>query len=174
MPFDLGGEAEIAFPPEGATARFVIPERHILSAEAIDAKAVAANAESEAQRASLAGLRVLLVEDQVLIALDAESCLKALGAAQVVIAPTSEHAMKHINQAKPDLAVLDVNLGDHTSAPVAEALRSLGVPFMFATGYGDTIMVPESMKTVPIVRKPYADSTLAEAITNLLKKRDET
>lgn len=174
VPFDLGGEAEIAFPPEGATARFVIPERHILSAEAIDAKAVAANAESEAQRASLAGLRVLLVEDQVLIALDAESCLKALGAAQVVIAPTSEHAMKHINQAKPDLAVLDVNLGDHTSAPVAEALRSLGVPFMFATGYGDTIMVPESMKTVPIVRKPYADSTLAEAITNLLKKRDET
>ena len=81
--------------------------------------------------------------------------------------------MKHIKQAKPDLAVLDVNLGDHTSAPVAEALRSLGVPFMFATGYGDTIMVPESMKTVPIVRKPYADSTLAEAIANLLNQRDE-
>jgi DNA-binding response OmpR family regulator len=87
----------------------------------------------------------------------------------VLIAPTSEHAMKHINQARPDLAVLDVNLGDHTSAPVAEALRNLGVPFVFATGYGDTVMVPESMRNVPIVRKPYADATPAAAITGLLR-----
>ena len=94
-----------------------------------------------------------------------------LGAAQVVIAPTSEHAMKHIGQARPDLAVLDVNLGDHTSAPVAELLRNLGVPFMFATGYGDTVMVPESMKSVPVVRKPYAGATLAEAIAGLLRSQ---
>ncbi len=171
VPFDLGGEAEISFPPEGATARFMIPARFVVAAEPVDAVRARLTAESDGKRASLSGMRVLLVEDQVLIALDAESCLKALGAAQVVIAPTSEHAMKQINQAKPDLAVLDVNLGDHTSAPVAEALRNLGVPFVFATGYGDTVMVPESMKSVPIVRKPYADTTLAEAIAGLLRAR---
>lgn len=171
VPFDLGGEADVSFPPEGATARFVIPARFVVAIDPVDAGGASLGVEGSGKRASLAGLRVLLVEDQVLIALDAESCLKALGAAQVVIAPTSEHAMKQINQAKPDLAVLDVNLGDHTSAPVAEALRNLGVPFVFATGYGDTVMVPESMRSVPIVRKPYADATLADAIAVLLQTR---
>lgn len=168
VPFDLGGEADVDYPPEGLTARFVIPARHVAAATAADRADTKASGETE-ERASLSGLRVLLVEDQVLIALDAESCLKAMGAAQVLIAPTSEQAMRHITQARPDLAVLDVNLGDHTSAPVAEALRNLGVPFVFATGYGDTVMVPESMRTVPIVRKPYADATLAAAIAGLLR-----
>lgn len=172
VPFDLGGEAEISFPPEGATARFVIPARFVVIAEPIDAGGLPLNADGTGKRASLAGLRVLLVEDQVLIALDAESCLKELGAAQVLIAPTSQQAMRHISQARPDLAVLDINLGDHTSAPVAEVLRSLGVPFVFATGYGDTVMAPESMRSVPIVRKPYADATLAEALAVLLQGRD--
>lgn len=172
VPFDLGGEAEIDFPPEGAKARFLIPARFVIVGEEAEGPDTGALPNGDMQRASLAGLRVLLVEDQVLIALDAESCLKELGAAQVVIAPTSEHAVQQIGQAKPDLAVLDVNLGDHTSAPVAEMLRSLGVPFMFATGYGDTIMVPESMKSVPVVRKPYAGSTLAEAIALLLGSRE--
>jgi FixJ family two-component response regulator len=66
-----------------------------------------------------------------------------------------------------------VNLGDHTSAPVAELLRNLGVPFVFATGYGDTVMIPESLRSVPIVRKPYADTTLAAAITTLLQGKSK-
>ncbi|HVY89201.1 MAG TPA: HWE histidine kinase domain-containing protein [Hyphomonadaceae bacterium] len=171
IPFDLAGEAEIDFPSEGVTARFVIPARHVEAAKAADgAEASAGRGAAPAAVAgpSLSGKRVLLVEDQVLIALDAESCLRGLGAAQVVIAPTSEHAIKQISQARPDLAVLDVNLGDHTSAPVAEALRTLGVPFIFATGYGDTVMIPESLKNVPIVRKPYGDTALAAAITDVL------
>ncbi|MDP3495684.1 MAG: HWE histidine kinase domain-containing protein [Hyphomonadaceae bacterium] len=173
VPFDLGGEAGISFPPEGAVARFVIPSRYVMAGEQAEAAVATPVPDGEVRRASLSGLRVLLVEDQVLIALDAESCLKELGAAQVVIAPTSEHAMKYISQARPDLAVLDVNLGDHTSASVAELLRDLGVPFMFATGYGDTLMVPESMRSVPVVRKPYAGTTLADAIASLLRSQDE-
>lgn len=174
IPFDLGGKAEVDYPPEGATARFVIPARYVLPVEKTGADMPSSKAAMDGvARASLAGMRVLLVEDQVLIALDAENNLRQLGAAQVVIAPTAEHAMKAINQARPDLAVLDVNLGDHTSTPVAEALRNLGVPFMFATGYGDTVMLPDSMRTVPIVRKPYAGSALEEALANLLRSRDE-
>jgi len=171
VPFDLGGEADIAYPPEGATARFVIPAKFV-TATGAPSEDVAATKADGAPKVSLAGLRVLLVEDQVLIALDAENCLKQLGASQVVIAPSAEHAMKAISQARPDLAVLDVNLGDHTSTPIAEALRNLGVPFMFATGYGDTVMLPDSMRTVPIVRKPYADSALEEAVSRLLVDRD--
>jgi light-regulated signal transduction histidine kinase (bacteriophytochrome)/CheY-like chemotaxis protein len=170
IPFDLGGKAEVEYPPEGAKAHFVIPAKFVLPADAAETSVAAPKVESSA-RVSLAGLRVLLVEDQVLIALDAENSLKLLGASQVVIAPSAEHAMKAINHAKPDLAVLDVNLGDHTSTPIAEALRNLGVPFMFATGYGDTVMLPDSMRTVPIVRKPYAGAALEEAVANLLQSR---
>ncbi|HOY77186.1 MAG TPA: HWE histidine kinase domain-containing protein [Hyphomonadaceae bacterium] len=170
IPFDLGGKAEVEYPPEGAKARFVIPAKFVLPADAAETSVAKPKGEGSA-RVSLAGLRVLLVEDQVLIALDAENSLRLLGASQVVIAPSAEHAMKAINQEKPDLAVLDVNLGDHTSTPIAEALRNLGVPFMFATGYGDTVMLPDSMRTVPIVRKPYAGSALEEAVASLLQSR---
>ncbi len=170
IPFDLGGKAGVDYPPEGVQARFVIPSKYVL-ATGEDESSLASVASEGVVRANLAGLRVLLVEDQVLIALDAENSLKLLGAAQVVIAPSAEQAMKAINQAKPDIAVLDVNLGDHTSTPIAEALRNLGVPFMFATGYGDTMMLPDSMKTVPIVRKPYAGSALEEAVATLLETR---
>jgi light-regulated signal transduction histidine kinase (bacteriophytochrome) len=179
IPFDLAGEAEITFPPEGVSARFLIPARHLVAADPVvvgGGSSLDGSAKAEGRpdgSANLAGKRVLLVEDQVLIALDAENCLKSMGASQVVIAPTSEHAMKHINASKPDLAVLDVNLGDHTSAPVAEALRSLGVPFVFATGYGDTVMIPDSLKSVPIVRKPYGDAALAAAIAGALSKPDK-
>lgn len=170
VPFDLGGEAEIAYAPDGVVATLNIPARHVLEGDASDGSSLSdAKAGASPGQTRLSGMRVLLVEDQVLIALDAESCLKALGASQVVIAPTSEHAVKHINTARPDLAVLDVNLGDHTSAPVAELLRNLGVPFVFATGYGDTVMIPESMRSVPIVRKPFTDTALAAAITTLLR-----
>lgn len=172
VPFDLGGEAAIRYPPEGVEARFVIPVRHIMAADEGDHSPVEKRSQ-KGDAARLSGMRVLLVEDQVLIALDAESCLRALGAAQVVIAPTSETAVKHIDAARPDLAVLDVNLGDQTSAPVAELLRKLNVPFVFATGYGDTMMIPDSMHDVPIVRKPYADSTLAEAIAGVLRKIED-
>jgi light-regulated signal transduction histidine kinase (bacteriophytochrome) len=179
VPFDLGGEAEIDYPPEGVIARFIVPARHLVAVQpVVDVGGPKLDGSAKAHgrpdgAASLAGKRVLLVEDQVLIALDAESCLKSMGAAQVVIAPTSEHAIKQIGAARPDLAVLDVNLGDHTSAPVAEMLRSQGIPFVFATGYGDSVMIPDSLKTVPVVRKPYGDATLAAAIAGVLKNSGE-
>ncbi len=169
VPYDLGGDVQIAYPPKGVTARMVIPARYIVDVHEIENVIVEVAPEQAVEPARLGGLRVLLVEDQVLIALDAEACLRALGAAQVMIAPTSESALKFINEQRPDLAILDVNLGDHTSAPVAELLRELGVPFIFATGYGDTLMIPESMRTFPIVRKPYADATLTAAIAGVLQ-----
>ena len=171
--FDLGGEADVSYPPKGMIARFVIPARHVLG----EAKEEIAEPLEEpvsvpaSQRSGLAGARVLLVEDQLLIAMDAEEYLRSDGAVQVTIAPTAEAAMRQIQAERPDVAVLDVNLGDHSSAPVAELLESLGVPFVFATGYGDTSMAPEALLGVPIVRKPYTEKVLLAAITRALASR---
>ncbi len=165
VPFDLGGRAEVEYAPAGLRAQFAIPQRHITAGDATRAVKSAAN---DGASVSLAGMRILLVEDQVLIALDAEHALRQLGAAQVAIAPTRERALAEIAAAPPDVAVLDVNLGDGSSAPVAEKLLELKAPFVFATGYGDTAMIPESMRGVPVVRKPYGEKDLAAALSTAL------
>ena len=123
------------------------------------------------QSSVLVGARVLLVEDQVLIAMDPEDYLRDHGAAQVAIAPFAEAALRQIQADRPDVAVLDVNLGDHSSASVAEHLASLGVPFVFATGYGDSSMAPEAMRSIPVVRKPYTEDVLIAAISNALASK---
>jgi light-regulated signal transduction histidine kinase (bacteriophytochrome)/CheY-like chemotaxis protein len=172
VPFDLGGKAEIGYASEGVTASFVIPAKHMAKAEVEAVPMEATSADHKAAAVDLSGLTVLLVEDQVLIALDAEHSLRRLGANEVRIAPTRERALLEIAERAPDLAVLDVNLGDDgTSAQVAEKLRALNVPFVFATGYGDSAMIPESMKTTPVVRKPYGLDTLAAGIAAVMKPK---
>lgn len=169
VPFDLSGEAEIAYPPDGVKAGFTVPAKFIL-AEAAGARAEAAPREVHPKR-DLAGLKVLVVEDQVLIALDVEHSLRELGVAEVFIAPNREKALQAIHAFRPDVAVLDLNLGDHTSTPVAERLRDLNVPFVFATGFGDTMMIPDSMRSTPVVRKPYDSAGLAAALAVALANR---
>ncbi len=61
----------------------------------------------------------------------------------------------------PDVAVLDFNLGSETSEEVADDLIEQRVPFVFATGYGDNVMIPERFRHIPIVRKPVNRSALA-------------
>jgi len=64
------------------------------------------------------------------------------------------------------------DLGDDTFASVAELLRSLGMPSVFATGYGNTVMVLESLRGARMVRKPYADTTPAQSITAFLRDKN--
>jgi CheY-like chemotaxis protein len=75
-----------------------------------------------------------MVEDSQIIALDAEDILKRLGAGDVLTAGTVEHALGGVDKSKPDLALLDINLGDQTSFAIADRLHHLGIPFLFATG----------------------------------------
>lgn len=67
-----------------------------------------------------------------------------------------------IATALPDSAVLDFNLGDDTAVEIADLLLSSNVPFVFATGYGDTATIPEKFKGIPIVRKPVGRTVLAD------------
>ena len=116
----------------------------------------------------LAGKTVLLVEDQLVIALDTESILEAAGAARVHTVASAAEALKIVGAHEIDIAVLDVNLGATTSIPVADELKTRAIPFVFATGYGDTIMVPPSLGDVAMVRKPISVGALADAISNVL------
>ena len=86
--------------------------------------------------AELRGLRVLVVEDEFLVALELETMLHGLGAE--VIGPLGglDQAVACARQEALDLALLDVNVGGRLVTPVAEALAARAIPFVFCTGYG--------------------------------------
>ena len=106
------------------------------SARAERAEALATKNQETNHKAGLSG-DVLLVEDNIIIALDTEEALLELGATRVHVASTVESAMEILDEHTPSLALLDLNLGDETSEPIAERLESMGVTFVFGTGYGE-------------------------------------
>jgi CheY-like chemotaxis protein len=116
-----------------------------------------------------AGLRVLLAEDEPLIAMDGEAVLQALGVQLVVPARSLSEGLKAIGASTLDAAFLDLRLGADTSLPLAERLADLGVPFAFLTGYqGDAI--PAVFKDRPVIAKPFTPETLLQALLTIMRR----
>ena len=107
----------------------------------------------------------------MIIALDGEDALSDIGAREVFTAPSVERSMALIEEGQISYAVLDYNLGGETSVPVAEELASRGIPFIFATGYGEALELPESLKDAIIVKKPYNAAALGAAIAMTRRTR---
>jgi len=113
---------------------------------------------------SLAGLSVLLLEDEYLIALDAEQILKQLGAAKVDIVASYSEAEKRAQDANFDIAVLDVNINGKFSFPIAKVIRKRGIPFVFASGYELHDRAASLPEDAPCVTKPYTSDRLKIAL----------
>lgn len=104
--------------------------------------------------ASLSGRHILLVEDDFIIALDQAAILEEAGARVVGPAPTVAAALDLVARSEHlDGAVLDVNLRGETSYPVADALRTRSVPFVFLTGYDPSIIAAD-YADAPVCEKP--------------------
>ncbi|MCJ2086703.1 response regulator [Methylobacterium sp. E-005] len=114
----------------------------------------------------LLGRRVLLVEDESLVAMLAEDMLLDLGC-EVAIAMRLNRAIDLVRSEAFDLAVLDVNLGDAHSYPVADLLFERGTPFLFATGYGQQGL-EGTYRGVPVLQKPYQAEPLEHLLARLL------
>lgn len=99
----------------------------------------------------------------MIIAMDGEDALRDLGA-EVLLAASVGRAREAIDISDVDLAVLDFNLGHETSLPVADMLAERGIPFLFATGYGDGLELPDRYDGVTLLKKPYSGATLAQAL----------
>ena len=101
-----------------------------------------------------AGRRVLVVEDDYMMAQDLRRDLQKLGATVVGPVPRVPEALRLIaTQGALDGAILDVNLSGEMVYPVADVLRARGIPFVFSTGYGEWAL-PEAYKQVPRCEKP--------------------
>ncbi|SDY06812.1 response regulator [Citreimonas salinaria] len=112
----------------------------------------------------LEGLRVLLVEDGMLVCMDIEDMLADLGCAVVGPASRVDQALELIRHQPVDMAVLDVNLGTECSYPIADRLTALGVPFLLSTGYAD---VAAEYRTHSRLQKPFSQQQFATALEAL-------
>jgi DNA-binding response OmpR family regulator len=112
----------------------------------------------------LAALSILLVEDEFLIALEAEQILKELGATKVEIAATFEQAEQRIAGNRYDFVVLDLNLNGRLSIPIAQGFRERGIPVIFASGYELRSRPLEGLDGGIVVSKPYSADRFREAL----------
>ncbi|SKA39486.1 CheY chemotaxis protein or a CheY-like REC (receiver) domain [Enhydrobacter aerosaccus] len=99
--------------------------------------------------------RVLVVEDEVLMAMLLEDMLCDLGYEVVAHSGELDQAVQLAQTAAFDFALLDINLNGQQSFPVADAVRARGLPVVFATGYGSRILVPPYLDT-PLLQKPFS------------------
>ena len=164
VPFELGGKTDIVFDPAGVLAYFELPAHHFVL------KPVEIEAHNPVAAVSSAGFEpvsfVLVVEDNLIIGLEAEEIFQSLGADEVVVKSGVKVAMQAIeNATRPfDFALLDINLGADTSFDIGRRLRELGVPFAFASGYGDGAHLPDDLSDAVSIGKPYD----TDAIRSLL------
>jgi DNA-binding response OmpR family regulator len=118
---------------------------------------------------SLAGKRVIIIEDEPLVSMDVESCLAAVGCDIAGTAGNLTSAKALINTAESDVALLDVNLGGHPVDELAATLTRRNIPFAFVTGYGRETL-PQAFRDAAMVRKPFAPNELV-AVVELLVDR---
>ena len=113
------------------------------------------------------GRRVLVVEDEMMVAWLLEDLLADLGYAIVGPAASVNQALAMIETEAIDVAVLDVNLNGEMSYPIADALVAHAVPFVFVTGYDKNRML-DGYRCFPILQKPFHRSELTDTLAKLL------
>ncbi|MGY4370538.1 CheY-like chemotaxis protein [Bradyrhizobium sp. LB1.3] len=117
--------------------------------------------------AELSGARVLLVEDEGLVALMIEDMLEELGLTVIASAAHVPKACELASAASFDLALLDVNLAGERVFPVARILRDRRIPFLFSTGYGGPPL-EEEFSHAPAIGKPFSIEQLKEKLRLIL------
>ena len=112
-------------------------------------------------------LRILVVEDEMTIALLIEDMLTEMGHEVVALAMRLQPALVHAQTADIDFAILDINLDGKQSFPVADILTSRGVPFTFASGYGSTGLEIKFAQA-PTLAKPYQPDDLQALLVSAM------
>lgn len=111
---------------------------------------------------------VLLVEDSIIIAMDAEALITDIGAGDVTVATSVREALEKLDSSHPTLAILDVKLQGETCFPIADRLQELHIPYVFATGYSDHESFPDRHKLIPCMTKPYNGESLRQVIEDTI------
>ena len=165
-----GGTAEPAYLPDGLRWYFTLPHPGVKRPAVLPTPAAPARALprlADPARA-LAGRRVLVIEDEPLVALDLVSILEEAGAEIIGPAATADAAIATIRATRPDAALLDGNLQGSSVEAVAETLTSHELPFLFVTGYGREHL-PDGFRHIAVIGKPFDRTQLVATVAGMLE-----
>lgn len=162
----VGGSADLRFERSGVTCAVRVPAAHLVAPDVAPMPAPAPKPRPAGTVAATSG-RVLVVEDQPLIALEAKTGIEDSGFEVVGPAHTLEHAMFIARTEPLDAAVLDIDLGGgRTSYAVADILRSRHIPFVFVSGFRAENL-DEAYRGYPVLSKPLRPGDIARALKKL-------
>jgi CheY-like chemotaxis protein len=131
-------------------------------------------AEAGAEAPNLTGLRILLVEDEAMVAMLIEAMLETLGCQMVQWVASVPAALEAIDRLEFDGAVLDVNLSGTVVYPVADRLVLHRLPFLFATGYGQTAEIKQRFPGCRVLKKPFNAAELARGLKGEIAARAQS
>jgi two-component sensor histidine kinase/DNA-binding response OmpR family regulator len=157
----LGGKATFDWKPEGLTCALFVPRGRTGN---LRDHSVAEHAGILAPK-TIQAQRIMIVEDEALVAMVLEEQLQELGLSIVAICATVSEAMKAIDETSPGAAILDVNLGGQLVYPVADRLSTLGTPFVFVTGYGRE-SIDRRFSSAVVLEKPVERHVLGSIFGN--------
>ena len=112
-------------------------------------------------------MRVLLVEDNYIIALDLAELVREAGAEPVGPVATVRDAMAALEGEKIEAAILDINLGEENALELASVLKGRAIPFAFATGYSPDDVLPPEQADAPVLAKPYSAAEVRATLDRL-------
>ncbi len=164
IPHELKGTAKLNFDIGGLRAEFMIPANGVSEfVNPAEMKGKQTGDKGDYSMITLSG-HVLVVEDNLIIAMDAEEISLQLGAQQVSLASSVNEAERLMSEHTFNFAILDVNLGSQTSEPIAENLQKAGIPFAFATGYGEGTSFSAKFPDIVFIQKPYSKESIQRAL----------
>jgi PAS domain S-box-containing protein len=169
VPHELGGRGKLEISPRGAVAFIEFPLQpgaSILETDAPLRTSVFGGSLDMTGEPTLAGQRVLVVEDDFYLADDAATVLRAAGAEVVGPFGAEAPAIAAARADRLSAAVVDINLGSGQSFEVARVLRTAGVPFVFLTGY-DSAVIPSEFEGLPMLQKPVELRRIVRAVAAL-------
>ncbi len=152
----------------GAEAEFTVPARHVEKATAIAANDRPREGEREQADIQLDGA-ALVLEDNMIIAMDAADMLRGLGAETVHMASNVADALRILEANPVTFALLDVNLGNESSLRVAEECASSDITCVLATGYGKSGDAVKAFPQSVVLRKPYTVEHVKSALSEALE-----
>lgn len=169
IPYEFGGTAQIKFKPAGVHVMFSLPADEF---ETVDQLVTTKNDTSETvleqnKYSKQALKRGLIVEDNYVIAKEAKRWFEELGFEETVAVASVNGALMHLNDGKFDFCLLDVNLRGVMSEPVAKKLTDLGVPYLFASGYGSEGSELCNQFDAPFLTKPINIDSLRNVLKEL-------
>jgi len=163
----LQGSVRLDWRAEGLYVEFRVPADQFSTAAPAPV-GPSFDATTPCRGGELPGLRIMVVEDQPLLALELATALAEIGCDIIGPAGALAEAMTLVETEAPDAAVIDADLGGHCVLPLADVLAGRGIPFVVCTGFGDRDILGARHAGVPFVRKPAQRSTIFNALAGVV------